>query len=37
MIDNRHYLILSYSAPELRNLIEEYIIQQKVEFTFKGV
>lgn len=37
MIDNRHYLILSYSDQELRNLIEEYIIQQKAEFTFEGV
>lgn len=37
MIDNRHYLILSYSDAELRNLIEEYIIQQKAEFTLTGV
>lgn len=37
MIDNRHYLILSYSDAELRNLIEEYITQQKAEFTFEGV
>lgn len=28
---------LTYSDSELRNLIEEYITQQKAEFTFGGV
>ena len=32
-----NHISLIYSDSELRNLIEEYIIQQKVEFTFEGV
>lgn len=32
-----NHISLTYSDAELRNLIEEYIIQQKAEFTFEGV
>jgi len=37
MTDNCKYLTLYYSDAELRNLIEEYMTQQKAEFTFEGV
>lgn len=30
-------IIIDYSDAELRNLVEEYITQQKSEFTLKGV
>lgn len=37
MSQNTKSLHLFYSYSELRNLIEEYITQQKAEFTFEGV
>lgn len=36
-MNDTNNISLTYSDPELRNLIEEYIIQQKAEFTFEGV
>lgn len=36
-MNDTNHISLTYSDSELRNLIEEYIIQQKVEFTFEGV
>lgn len=37
MINNNNTVSVSYSDSELRNLVEEYITQQKSEFTLKGV
>lgn len=36
-MNNTNHIALTYSDSELRNLIEEYITQQKAEFTFEGV
>lgn len=36
-MNDTNNISITYSDSELRNLIEEYIIQQKVEFTFEGV
>lgn len=36
-MNDTNHISLTYSDSELRNLIEEYITQQKAEFTFKGV
>lgn len=37
MKDNPVVSIINYSDTELRNLVEEYITQQKTEFTLKSV
>ena len=37
MIINNKPVSVVYSNAELRNLVEEYITQQKSEFTLKGV
>lgn len=34
---NQNPVIVSYSDSKLRILVEEYITQQKTEFTFEGV
>lgn len=36
-MNDTNHISLTYSDAELRNLIEEYITQQKTEFTFEGV
>lgn len=36
-MNNTNHIHLTYSDAELRDLIEEYITQQKAEFTFTGV
>ncbi len=36
-MNDTNNISLTYSNAELRNLIEEFITQQKAEFTFKGV
>lgn len=37
MSNNKNQVSVTYSDTELRNLVEEYITQQKTEFTLKGV
>lgn len=37
MTDNNNQVSVTYTDSELRNLVEEYITQQKNEFTLKGV
>ena len=37
MIVSDNQVSVTYSDTELRNLVEEYITQQKSEFTLKGV
>lgn len=37
MTNNNNQVKVTYSDAELRNLVEEYITQQKSEFTQKGV
>ncbi len=37
MTTNTNPISVTYSDAELRNLVEEYITQQKSEFTLKGV
>lgn len=37
MTNNNKPVSVTYTDAELRNLIEEYITQQKTEFTLKGV
>lgn len=37
MINNNNQVSVTYTDSELRNLVEEYITQQKSEFTLKGV
>ena len=37
MTNNNNPVSVTYSESELRNLVEEYITQQKSEFTLKGV
>lgn len=37
MPTNNTAIVLSFSDVELRTLVEEYIAQQKSEFTFKGL
>ena len=37
MAINQNLVIVSYSDSKLRILVEEYITQQKTEFTFEGV
>lgn len=37
MTNNNNQVSVTYSDTELRNLVEEYITQQKTEFTLKGV
>lgn len=37
MTNNNNQVSVTYSDAELRNLVEEYITQQKNEFTLKGV
>ncbi len=37
MTNNNNQVSVTYSDAELRNLVEEYITQQKSEFTLKGV
>lgn len=36
-MNDTNHISLTYSDAELHNLIEEFITQQKAEFTFKGV
>lgn len=36
-MNDTNNISLTYSDSELHNLIEEFITQQKAEFTFKGV
>ncbi len=36
-MNDTNNISLTYSDSELRNLVEEYITQQKAEFTFNGV
>ena len=36
-MNDTNHISLTYSDAELHNLIEEYIIQQKAEFTLTGV
>lgn len=36
MTNNNNQISVTYSDAELRNLVEEYITQQKSEFTLKG-
>lgn len=36
MATNPKYIQVTYTDTELRNLIEEYITHQKIEFTLKG-
>lgn len=37
MTNNNNQVSVTYTDAELRNLVEEYITQQKAEFTLKGV
>ncbi len=37
MTNNNNQVSVTYTDAELRNLVEEYITQQKTEFTLKGV
>ena len=37
MINNKNTVSVTYTDTELRNLVEEYITQQKSGFTLKGV
>lgn len=37
MTNNNNQVSVTYSDSELRNLVDEYITQQKSEFTLKGV
>lgn len=37
MLNNTKSIQLTHTTSELRNLVEEYITQQKTGFTFKGV
>lgn len=37
MTNNNNQVSVTYTDSELRNLVEEYITQQKSEFTLKGV
>ena len=37
MTNNNHPMSVTYTDYELRNLVEEYITQQKSGFTKKGV
>ena len=37
MTNNNNTVSVTYTDAELRNLVEEYITQQKLEFTLKGV
>lgn len=37
MTNNNNQVLVTYTDAQLRNLVEEYITQQKSEFTFKGV
>lgn len=37
MINNKNTVSVTYTDAQLRNLVEEYITQQKSEFTLKGV
>ena len=37
MTNNNNTVSVTYTDSELRNLVEEYITQQKTEFTFKAV
>lgn len=37
MTNNNNTVSVTYTDAELRNLVEEYITQQKNEFTLKGV
>lgn len=37
MTNNNNQVSVTYTGAELRNLVEEYITQQKSEFTLKGV
>lgn len=37
MTNNNNPVSVTYTDAELRNLVEEYITQQKSEFTLKGV
>lgn len=37
MTNNNNQVSVTYTDAELRNLVEEYITQQKSEFTLKGV
>lgn len=37
MINNNYTVSVTYTDAQLRNLVEEYITQQKSEFTLKGV
>ena len=37
MTNNNNPVSVTYTDSELRNLVEEYITQQKSEFTLKGV
>lgn len=37
MIEKKNTVSVTYTDAQLRNLVEEYITQQKSEFTLKGV
>lgn len=37
MTNNNNQVSVTYTDAQLRNLVEEYITQQKTEFTLKGV
>lgn len=37
MTNNNNTVSVTYTDTELRNLVEEFIAQQKTEFTLKGV
>lgn len=37
MTNNNNQVSVTYTDAELRNLVEEYITQQKAGFTLKGV
>lgn len=37
MTNNNNQVLVTYTDYELRNLVEEYITQQKSRFTLKGV
>lgn len=37
MTNNNNPVSVTYTDAQLRNLVEEYITQQKSEFTLKGV
>lgn len=37
MTNNYNAITITYSDSKLRTLVDEYIIMQKQEFTFKGI